>query len=128
MLTVDSPEFVSWFTAAQAIVDEYRNQHFPTLPRVILSVKPGQKMVKVISAWENKSHCSVWGFVAMVDNTTKSLGIVKAGDVMKAASFNVPAKHARGNILDSTNGTSRLTAHGPSYLYSLPKFQLKTCL
>ncbi len=53
---------------------------------------------------------SVWGFVAMVDNPSK--GFVK-GDLLKAAGWNTPAKHARGNIL---NGTANYTKWSPAYI------------
>jgi hypothetical protein len=29
---------------------------------------------------------------------TKQLGVIKAGDIHKPASYKIPAKHARGNI------------------------------
>jgi hypothetical protein len=38
------------------------------------------------------------------------------GDVLKAASWRSPAKHARGNIYDADYGLSRVTAYGPEYL------------
>lgn len=47
---------------------------------------------------------SIFAFVATEDSTTKGLGVVKRGDVLKPASFKAPAKHARGNIFDQWNG------------------------
>lgn len=46
----------------------------------------------------------VYCFVASVDSTTKGLGTVKRGDVLKPATYKAPAKHARGNIFDEHNG------------------------
>lgn len=37
------------------------------------------------------------------------------GDVLKAASWNVPAKGARGNIFDEHNGLKRVGPHGAEY-------------
>lgn len=56
---------------------------------------------------------SVFCFIANEDSTTKSLGTVKMGDVMKPASFKVPAKHARGNILDEHNGLMGSSGKAP---------------
>ena len=38
------------------------------------------------------------------------------GDVLKAASWNAPAKHARGNIFDEKNGLGWMGEYGPAYL------------
>ncbi len=53
---------------------------------------------------------SVWGFISMIDNPSK--GFVK-GDLLKAAGWNTPAKHARGNILD---GTAKYSRFSPVYM------------
>ena len=41
---------------------------------------------------------------------------IASGDVMKAAGWQGPAKHARGNIFDASNGLERMGAYGPAYL------------
>lgn len=56
-------------------------------------------------------HC----FVASANSTTKSLGVVREGDVLKAASFKKPAKHARGNIFDDS-AMEWMGVFGPAYL------------
>jgi hypothetical protein len=38
------------------------------------------------------------------------------GDILKAASWKTPAKHARGNIFDSKNGLGWMGEYGPAYL------------
>jgi len=38
------------------------------------------------------------------------------GDVLKAASWKVPAKHARGNIFDAHTGLRGMGPYGPAYL------------
>lgn len=55
---------------------------------------------------------SVWGFVALKDINTKHKSFRK-GDLLKAAGYNSPAKHARGNIFE---GTERYSLYGPVYL------------
>ena len=65
---------------------------------------------------------SVFCFIAAEDNTTKALGTVTKGDVLRAAGYKRPAKHARGNIYDRAGGLGgRSTNHpiawtGPEYL------------
>lgn len=41
---------------------------------------------------------------------------IATGDVLKAASWLAPAKHARGNIFDEHNGLSKIGPYGPQYL------------
>lgn len=50
-----------------------------------LEIEPGRKFIKLVK--KKGEHVSVWGFV---DKET--------GDILKAASWRAPAKHARGNI------------------------------
>jgi hypothetical protein len=40
----------------------------------------------------------------------------ETGDVLKAASWAEPAKHARGNIYDADNGLGKMGPYGPAYL------------
>jgi hypothetical protein len=58
---------------------------------------------------------SVYAFIALQDNTTKTLGVVKAGDIHKPAGYKSPAKHARGNIFEA-DFRKALTANGIVYL------------
>jgi hypothetical protein len=55
---------------------------------------------------------SCWGFISRVDGDLKGSPI-KKGDLLKAATWKAPAKHARGNIID---GTARYSTYGPEYL------------
>ena len=80
---------------------------FPKNKDMVLSLVAGRKFVKVVN--EN----SVWGFVAKKDGVHKGLPM-KAGDVLKAASWRAPAKHTRGNIFDKNQDYFRWT--GPNYL------------
>ena len=75
-------------------------------PDVDITIKPGRKFIKIIR--DN----SVWGFVAKADGT--HMGVpMKMGDVLKAASYNAPAKHTRGNIFDGKQDYFSWT--GPDY-------------
>lgn len=67
-----------------------------------LELESGRKYTRLVMT--QGSHRSVWGFV---NNET--------GDILKAASWKAPAKHARGNIKDrDTYKTYPWT--GPHYL------------
>ncbi len=59
---------------------------------------------------------SIHSFIAKMDFETKGLGKVAKGDVMKPASYKVPAKHARGNIYDDYSGAGTCDQFGPGYL------------
>jgi hypothetical protein len=71
---------------------------------------------RIYAGDKNLVSGGVYCFVALKDNSTKSVGRVKKGDVLKAASYKTPAKHARGNIYDDSEGMASLNWTGPSYL------------
>jgi hypothetical protein len=71
-----------------------------------LVVEVGNKFIRL---WQGTS---CWGFISRVDGDLKGSPI-KKGDLLKAATWKAPAKHARGNIID---GTARYGVYGPEYL------------
>ena len=73
-------------------------------PSKRLSVTFGRKYAKIISHDANGSGGSVWGFVE-----------IETGALLKAAGWNKPAKHARGNIATATLGPN-YGPYGPNYL------------
>ena len=64
------------------------------IEKVDITLNVGRKFVKIIR------DTSVWGFVAKADGIHKGIPM-KIGDVLKAATWNAPAKHTRGNIFDN---------------------------
>jgi hypothetical protein len=58
---------------------------------------------------------SVYGFVCLADNITRSLGHVKAGDIHKSAGFKSPARTARGSVFAEDFGKCA-TMYGIVYL------------
>lgn len=109
-----SPEFVSWFNACQTMIDTYMANSFPTLERNVLKIEEGSKFIKIVKIQRDQS--CVFAFIAKSSFTTKTFGTVNAGEIYKPATWRAPAKHARGSILDLSNGMSRMTAYGPEYL------------
>ena len=84
-----------------------RIEYSSGVERVNITIKPGRKFIKIIR--DN----SVWGFVAKSDGMHKGVPM-RAGDVLKAASWNAAAKHTRGNIFDDNQDYFAWT--GPNYL------------
>lgn len=71
----------------------------------------GSKYTRITHTSRKFGGTSAWGFIAMVDNPAKNY---KKGDILKAASYKAPAKHARGNIYaDSNKGYG---IYGPNYI------------
>ena len=86
-----------------ADIDEaYINEWPNTEGKIQHIAKTGKKYIKIIRCNENQ-RC-VWGFVN-----------IENGDILKASSWNSPAKHPRGNIYDNyqING---MRIYGPDYL------------
>jgi hypothetical protein len=71
-----------------------------------LTVEIGNKFIRL---WDG-TMC--WGFISRVDGDLKGSPI-KKGDLLKAATWKAPAKHARGNIID---GSARYGVYSPEYL------------
>jgi hypothetical protein len=84
-------------------LDAFPNHH----RKMVLSLTAGSKWIKVIEG------SSVWGFVGKADGVYKGISY-KKGDVFKPASWNAPAKWARGSIFDENKDWYRWT--GPNYL------------
>jgi hypothetical protein len=71
----------------------------------ILSVTMGKKYAKIVSTIKGTNQSAAWAFVNLGN-----------GDVLKAATWSAPAKHARGNIFDEFEGMKFIDAYGPAYL------------
>jgi len=82
-----------------------------TLPLEVVKVKYGKSYAKYIVFTRDNKPGSVWGFVSLDDNPRTG---ARKGALLKAASWNAPAKGSRGNILD---GTARWSFYGPEYNY-----------
>jgi hypothetical protein len=112
-----SPEFeqkVEAFLAeVNAAKDEYNTANgFTFIKGERVQVAGGTKYLKLETVEANSRVSRVWGFISTVDGTLHGAP-VKVGDLLKAATWKAPAKHARGNILD---GTARYGPYGPEYL------------
>ena len=83
----------------------YEKANMPTQYQPVV-VEVGNKFIRI---WHGSS---CWGFISRVDGDLKGAPI-KKGDLLKAATWKAPAKHARGNIID---GTAQYGVYGPSYI------------
>ena len=90
-------------------VNKKRSEHYSNIGMAKesdLVIEIGNKFIRL---WQGTS---CWGFISRVDGDLKGSPI-KKGDLLKAASWKSPAKHARGNIMD---GSARYSVYGPEYL------------
>ena len=81
----------------------------------VWNVEFGKKYAKITDSYSNIQGLrtsSVWGFIVLKECTVGGIDY-KPGDLLKAASYKAPAKHARGNIMD---GTADYDIWGPTYL------------
>ena len=99
-------QFETWLDKVNKKRKEYWDKEYSYKPYTPLSVSKGKKYMKIID------EGSVWGFVSMWEGVYKGSLICK-GDLLKAASWNSPAKHSRGNIFD---GSYSWNFFGPNYL------------
>ena len=117
VLEQDINDFVA---RVQSLMDKTVNEncnygrHF-----VQVRSKPGTKYIAIDSGVERDGVKTVQGvfcFVAAGANASKAVGPVIMGDVLKAAGYSAPAKHARGNIYDDDQGMKGMAWTGPAYL------------
>jgi len=88
---------------SQRIVNK-NHEKYKHLTPPTLRLEEGKRYIRIVSD-DGPHHISAWGFI---DKTN--------GDVLKAASWKAPAKHARGNLFDEWNGLKYITPYGPAYL------------
>lgn len=122
MMTAELQAKINEFLkVADAITAEYWTaQSFTFAPAPIhrtTALSANAKWARVVS-YEGGQSRGVYCFIALQDFSTKALGAVTAGSIHKPASYDAPAKHARGNILTQTPDEYRkaLGPHGPNYL------------
>ncbi len=89
--------------AVNAMREQYYTLHGYTRQyRAPVAFKRGSKNAKIILFNHDGNPASVYCFVAL-----------DSGTILKAAGWNAPAKHGRGNIV---NGSTQVGPHGPAYL------------
>lgn len=82
----------------QAVIDEYHKTQGYNW-KTELSSMVGKKYARIVQ--EDNGQRSSTGFVDMSN-----------GDVLMSASWKAPAKHARGNIFDESQGMGAIDKHG----------------
>jgi hypothetical protein len=88
----------------QATVAAHYAKVFPRLEPPEFSVDPGaKKYARVVQ--NDGTQRSVFCFVDLIN-----------GDILKAAGWKAPAKHARGSVLTPDYGVSQVGVYGPRYL------------
>ena len=89
----------------QNIHTDHMARHFPNATPDEISANIGKRYVRVVRRSAHDTYGSVHCFVDMLN-----------GDVLKAAGWKAPAKHARGNIFDEHDGLGKMGEYGPAYL------------
>jgi len=99
--------FESFAEKCDILLQDYREEHFPTLPDVRVVVYPGRIYWKLVKE-EESSGASVFGFVRKSD-----------GAIFKAATWKAPfvkgPSAVRGYVNDPNNGMSSVTPYGVVY-------------
>lgn len=112
--SVDTPKDIKkavemFVKGVQKMVDDEFKRNFKNLKSPVISYKKGGRYYKIIRKERSGSGTSVFGFIDGKEGPT-------FGDVLKAASWKAPAKHARGNVFDGTWGLKHVTSYGVAYL------------
>lgn len=91
----------------QTMRDEYYKKNYTNLTPELITISYGNKYAKFIKRYAGDTYGCVYFFVNLEN-----------GDILKAASWAAPAKHARGNIFTSPNyGVGNVVGvYGATYL------------
>lgn len=98
-------KLATFIEGCERIYTAHMERHFPNNQRDTFEHTTGKKFVRVVRKDGYHGGGSVHCFVD-----------IETGDVLKAASWAKPAKHARGNIFDDHNGLANMNEYGPAYL------------
>lgn len=85
-------------------INAHYAKNLPNLRPDVLKTMPGKKYIRIVCEGVSSSHRAAWAFI---DKSN--------GDVLKAASWAAPAKHARANIFQPESWVN-VTNYGPAYL------------
>lgn len=90
--------------ALQEKQDQRMDESYPSLNKPRYYAERGSRYIRIVRD-ENGGSRSAFCFIDSQN-----------GDILKAAGWKAPAKHARGNIMTDTHGIERLGPYGPAYL------------
>jgi len=93
----------------QKKINVYYKKEYSNLKPPTLQIKKGKRYIKIIKVEQGGGGSSVFTFIDAKEGQT-------FGDILKAASFRAPAKHARGNVFDGSWGVNSVGVYGPAYL------------
>lgn len=103
----------AFLVAVQTFVDRVQDQYekywkdqgYTFSPAPVITIDPkGQRYLRLVV--NNHTQRSVFAFIVTTN-----------GDILKAASWKAPAKHARGSVFSSENGMEAVTAGMPFIRY-----------
>ena len=92
----------------QEIIDRVYGKHYPNLTPPTITLEPGRRYVRVVKAQDCGGVLTQKSVHSFIDMTN--------GDVLMAASWKSPAKHARGNVFSEDNGMGGVNVYGANYL------------
>jgi hypothetical protein len=90
-----------------------KNYRHTTPEDDIVEADGGRKFLRLV--YKSGAGRSVWGFVALTNGNTKTMGEYFEGDVFMSATWKAPAKGRRGNVFDP-NSWGGFGPYGPQYL------------
>ena len=98
----------TFLSECQSLVNEHmRNYSWDS----ILTVSKGRRYDKIVSSDDHSTGSQrVWGFI---DKNN--------GNILKAATWKAPAKHARGNIWENDR-MQFIGAYGPAYMDTIKSY------
>ena len=101
---VSDADITAFVEAVQTMMDKV---YADSTMKPVMKVSPGgKKYVRIAKLnYAEDQHGSAFCFIER-----------STGNILKAAGWKVPAKHARGNINTPTHGVEFVGAYGPAYL------------
>jgi len=97
----------------QSLISRHYKENLTNLTAPTVEAIYDRKFCRIFAQKDNAGIGGhIIAFVALEDISTKFLGNVKKGSIMKPSTYKAPAKHARGNINEPDNNYNCLTYDG----------------
>lgn len=114
IISLETPQVKTWIEGTRKIYNDYMAANFPTNPLEVIDAREGQRYIKLVRTYKHREPLT--GIEKAITSSVHAFLDRTNGDVLKPATFNAPAKGARGNVLQPDNGLKCMTQYGPCYM------------
>ena len=122
MQNISSPAIQNFIVAANKEIGSYwERMKLTYAPAPTIVARETERYIVLHKEGKNhegqKTDESIFAFIVRGDFYTRTLGVLKEGDILRPATYKAPAKHARGNVFSEQGGTEAIAQGSASIRY-----------